>query len=51
MLFTKELFGKIKELHDIQRNIVYSQGVFYNKAKVDMHFSHQSVELQISFLV
>lgn len=38
VLFTKELFGKIKELHDIQRNIVYSQGVFYNKAKVDMHF-------------
>lgn len=37
-VFTKELFDQIKELHDIQRNIVYAQGVFYNKAKVDMHF-------------
>lgn len=36
--FTKELFGQIKELHGIQRNIVYSQGVFYNKAKVEVHF-------------
>lgn len=36
--FTKELFGQIKELYGIQRNIVYAQGVFYNKAKVDMHF-------------
>lgn len=37
-VFTKELFDQIKELHVIQRNIVYAQGVFYNKAKVDMHF-------------
>lgn len=37
-VFTKELFDQIKELHDIQRNIDYAQGVFYNKAKVDMHF-------------
>lgn len=37
-LFTKELFNKIKELHSIQRNIVYAQGVFYNKAKVEVHF-------------
>lgn len=36
--FTKELFGQIKALHGIQKNIVYSQGVFYNKAKVDLHF-------------
>lgn len=36
--FTKELFGHVKELHGIQKNIVYTQGVFYNKAKVDVHF-------------
>lgn len=36
--FTKELFGQIKALHGIQKNIVYTQGVFYNKAKVDLHF-------------
>lgn len=36
--FTKELFDHIEELHSIQKNIVYAQGVFYNKAKVDMHF-------------
>lgn len=36
--FSKELFGQIKELNGIQRNIVYAQGVFYNKAKVEVHF-------------
>lgn len=36
--FTKELFGFIKELHGIKQNITYAQGVFYNKAKVDVHF-------------
>lgn len=36
--FTKELFGHVKELYRIQKNIVYTQGVFYNKAKVDVHF-------------
>ena len=36
--FTKELFGHIKALHGIQKNIVYAKGVFYNKAKVDLYF-------------
>ncbi len=36
--FTKELFGQIKELYGIQKNIAYAQGVFFNKAKVDLHF-------------
>lgn len=36
--FTKELFGYLKELHKIERNICFSQGVFYNKEKVDIHF-------------
>ena len=36
--FTQELFNQIEELHGIKRNIVYAQGVFYNKAKVDIHF-------------
>ena len=36
--FTKELFGQLKELHGIQRNIAYAQGVFYNKAKVELQF-------------
>lgn len=36
--FTKELFAQVKELHNIKHNIKYSQGVFYNKAKVELHF-------------
>ena len=36
--FTKNIFGQLKELHGIEKNIVYAQGVFYNKAKVDLHF-------------
>ena len=36
--FTKELFSFIKELHGISQNIAYSQGVFYNKEKVEVHF-------------
>lgn len=36
--FTKELFAQLKELHSIRKDIVYAQGVFYNKAKVELHF-------------
>lgn len=36
--FTLELFSRIKELHNIERYITYSNGVFYNKAKVEIHF-------------
>ena len=36
--FTRELLGYIKDLHSIQRNICISQGVVYNKAKVEIHF-------------
>lgn len=37
-IFTKELFSQLKELHEIERDICFSQGVFYNKKKVDIHF-------------
>lgn len=37
-LFTKELFSQLKELHEIERDICFSQGVFYNKKKVDIQF-------------
>lgn len=36
--FTRELLRYIKDLHSIQRNICISQGVVYNKAKVEIHF-------------
>ena len=36
--FTKAIFGYVKELHGIQQNIAYAQGVFYNKAKVELNF-------------
>lgn len=37
-IFTKELFRQLKELHEIERDICFSQGVFYNTKKVDIHF-------------
>lgn len=37
-IFTKELFSQLKELHEIERDICFSQGVFYNQKKVDIHF-------------
>lgn len=40
--FTKELLTKIKDLHNIRHNICLSQGVVYNKAKVEIHF-HSSI--------
>lgn len=43
--FTKELFGHIKELYDIERDIVYSQGVFYNKSKVEVNFFSSVTEI------
>lgn len=36
--FTKEILSYIKDFHNIQRSICLSQGVVYNKAKVDIHF-------------
>lgn len=36
--FTKELFIKIKDLHNVQNYIEYASGVFYNSKKVEMHF-------------
>lgn len=36
--FTKELFSWLKELYEIEGNICFSQGVVYNKEKVDIHF-------------
>lgn len=36
--FTLELFSRIKELYNIERYIAYSNGVFYNKAKIEIHF-------------
>lgn len=36
--FTKELFAQVKELNNIKQHIRYSQGVFYNKEKVELHF-------------
>lgn len=37
-IFTKELFRQLKELHEIERDICFSQGVFYNTKKVEIHF-------------
>lgn len=36
--FTLALFEYIKEFHGIRSRIKYAQGVFYNSAKVDIHF-------------
>lgn len=36
--FTLELFSRIKELNNVERYITYSNGVFYNKAKIEIHF-------------
>ncbi len=36
--FTLELFEHIKELYGIRNRIKSAQGVFYNSAKVDLHF-------------
>lgn len=36
--FTLELFKQIKELHNIENKIAFSNGVFYNKEKVEVHF-------------
>lgn len=36
--FTKELFKHEKELHNINNSIKFSNGVFYNSKKVDIHF-------------
>lgn len=36
--FTLALFEHIKELYGIRNRIKYAQGVFYNSAKVDIHF-------------
>lgn len=36
--FTKELFKQIKEFHDIQHKVLFSKGVVYNAATVDLHF-------------
>ncbi len=38
--FTKELFEQIKDFHGIKNEIKETQGVFYNSAKVDLHFFH-----------
>lgn len=35
--FTREIFSKIKEFHNIQNDIRFSHGVVYNAAKVDLH--------------
>lgn len=36
--FTKKLFKQIKELHNIQNDIRFSNGIVYNEAKVELHF-------------
>jgi hypothetical protein len=36
--FTKELLKYIKDFHNIQQSIRFSQGVVYNSAKVEIHF-------------
>lgn len=36
--FTKTLFSRIKELHGIDNNIRYSNNVFFNAEKIDLHF-------------
>ena len=36
--FTKALLEEIKEFHEIQHSIRFSNGVAYNAAKVDLHF-------------
>lgn len=36
--FTKAVFGHVKELYGIKQNIDCAQGVFYNKAKVEVNF-------------
>ncbi|MDW7685397.1 MAG: hypothetical protein SCK29_14940, partial [Bacillota bacterium] len=35
---TKELLQNIKDFHNIQQNISFSQGIVYNSAKVEIHF-------------
>ena len=37
-LFTKELFENIKDLHNIRNKVTFSQGVVFNKEKVEIHF-------------
>ena len=37
-LFTKELFKNIKDLHNIRNKVTFSQGVVFNKEKVEIHF-------------
>ena len=36
--FTKELFKQLKELYGVKNYIAESNGVFYNKRKVEVHF-------------
>ena len=36
--FTKDLFANLKDLYEIRNDICYSQGVFYNKERIDLHF-------------
>lgn len=50
--FTEDLFKDIKDLHHIQNQIQFSNGVVYNRAKVDLHFfsSVSSVENFIASL-
>lgn len=35
--FTREIFSKIKEFHNIQNEICFAGGVVYNSARVDLH--------------
>ena len=60
-LFTKELFRNIKDLYNIKNKIAFSQGVVFNKEKVEIHFissisklnsilsSYSSVGMQMFF--
>ena len=36
--FSKELFSQIEELSEIINDIKFTKGIFYNSAKVDVHF-------------
>lgn len=36
--FTMEIFSDIKDFYSIKNDIIYSNGVFYNKEKVDLNF-------------
>ena len=50
--FTKELLGRIKELHAIEKDIHFARGVVYNAEKVEIHFlsSVSSINSYISSL-